>query len=165
MPTCRWYCGSRRRSVGSGDGPSYRADLFEPSRGSALIFDCLFRPSSCEHALPHHSVAFRIIGGGTGGYAEDAALSVVLNAFAESDANARVDVVRYSKRCKRPEWTRRQNSMPVKLVGRRNRPAANGKQELVGIFLLPSSLEVGACLKWPHLAWARSTVARDWFLT
>ena len=44
------------------------------------------------------SVAFPIIGGGTGGFGEDGALALMLQAFAEIESSADVTVVRFKKR-------------------------------------------------------------------
>jgi O-acetyl-ADP-ribose deacetylase (regulator of RNase III) len=46
----------------------------------------------------YRSVAFPIIGGGTGGTAEDRALAWMLDAFAEIDTISQVTVVRFNKR-------------------------------------------------------------------
>jgi O-acetyl-ADP-ribose deacetylase len=44
------------------------------------------------------SVAFPVIGGGTGGFGEDGALALMLEAFSELDSAAEVTVVRFKKR-------------------------------------------------------------------
>ncbi|MFI4981519.1 MAG: macro domain-containing protein [Nevskiales bacterium] len=44
------------------------------------------------------SVAFPVIGAGTGGFGEDGALQLMLEAFAAADSAARVIVVRYRQR-------------------------------------------------------------------
>jgi len=48
-----------------------------------------------EHA--YKSVAFPVIGGGTGGFGESGALKLMLEAFAEIDSAAEVIVVRFRK--------------------------------------------------------------------